>query len=110
MKDDGPLVERLMVFLLCAASCNTAGPVRTTTANRGGELRGRFSCRASGAFSRRVTARVSTYASRMRSRVRYDAHVTTLVPPEQPADDFDALRARVAELEAVLDQRAADAD
>ena len=36
--------------------------------------------------------------------------MTTLVRPEQPADDLDRLRARVAELEAVLDARAADAD
>jgi hypothetical protein len=36
--------------------------------------------------------------------------VTTLVPPEQPADDLDRLRARVAELEVVLEQRAAEAD
>ena len=42
--------------------------------------------------------------------VRYHARVTTLVRPEQPADDLDRLRARVAELEAVLDERAADAD
>jgi hypothetical protein len=36
--------------------------------------------------------------------------MTTLVRPDQPAADLDELRARVAELEAVLDQRAADAD
>jgi hypothetical protein len=36
--------------------------------------------------------------------------MTTLVRPEQPADDLDELRARVAELEEVLDRRAADAD
>jgi hypothetical protein len=36
--------------------------------------------------------------------------VTTLVAPEQPADDLDRLRARVAELEAILDERVADAD
>jgi hypothetical protein len=36
--------------------------------------------------------------------------MTTLVRPEQPADDLEALRARVGELEAVLDERAADAD
>ncbi len=33
-----------------------------------------------------------------------------LVRPEQPGDDLDTLRARVAELEAVLDARASDAD
>jgi hypothetical protein len=43
-------------------------------------------------------------------RVRYHARVTTLVAPEQPTDDLDQLRARVAELEAVLDERVADAD
>jgi hypothetical protein len=43
-------------------------------------------------------------------RVRYHAEMTTLVRPEQPADDLEGLRARVAELEAVLDGRAADAD
>jgi hypothetical protein len=36
--------------------------------------------------------------------------VTTLVRPDRPADDLDVLGARVAELEAALDQRAADAD
>jgi hypothetical protein len=36
--------------------------------------------------------------------------VTTLVRPEQPANDIEELRARVAELETVLDERAADAD
>jgi hypothetical protein len=36
--------------------------------------------------------------------------MTTLVRPEQPADDLEALRARVAELEEALDQRAAAAD
>jgi hypothetical protein len=36
--------------------------------------------------------------------------MTTLVRPEQPADDLDELRARIAELETVLDGRAADAD
>lgn len=36
--------------------------------------------------------------------------MTTLVRPEQPADDLDELRARIAELEAVLDGRTADAD
>jgi hypothetical protein len=36
--------------------------------------------------------------------------VTTLVRPDQPADDLDRLRGRVAEREAVLDERAADAD
>ena len=36
--------------------------------------------------------------------------MTTLVRPEQPADDLDGLRARVAALQAVLDERAADAD
>jgi hypothetical protein len=36
--------------------------------------------------------------------------VTTLVRPDQPGDDLDQLRTRVAELEAVLDARAADAD
>jgi hypothetical protein len=36
--------------------------------------------------------------------------MTTLVRPDQPGDDLDGLRARVAELEAVLDARAADAD
>ena len=38
------------------------------------------------------------------------AGVTTLVRPDHPEDDLDRLRARVAELEAVLDARAADAD
>jgi hypothetical protein len=36
--------------------------------------------------------------------------MTTLVRPEQPADDIDGLRVRVAELEAALDEREADAD
>jgi hypothetical protein len=36
--------------------------------------------------------------------------VTTLVRPEQPPDDLDQLRARVAALEATRDERAADAD
>ena len=36
--------------------------------------------------------------------------VTTLVRPDQPEDDLDRLRARVTELEAMLDARAADAD
>ena len=36
--------------------------------------------------------------------------MTRLVRPEHPADDLDELRARVTELETVLDQRAADAD
>ncbi len=36
--------------------------------------------------------------------------MTTLVRPEQPGDDLDHLRARVAELEAVLDTRATEAD
>jgi hypothetical protein len=36
--------------------------------------------------------------------------MTILVRPEPPADDVDALRARIAELEAVLDGRAADVD
>ena len=36
--------------------------------------------------------------------------MTTLVPPDRPGDDLDGLRARVAELEAVLDARAADAN
>jgi hypothetical protein len=36
--------------------------------------------------------------------------VTTLVRPEPSADDLDSLRARVAEREAVLDERAAEAD
>ena len=36
--------------------------------------------------------------------------VTTLVRPDQPEDDLDRLRARIAELEALLDARAADAD
>ena len=43
-------------------------------------------------------------------RVRYHSEMTTLVRPEQPADDLESLRARVAELETVLGQRAADAD
>src|SRR5688572_7650097 len=42
--------------------------------------------------------------------VRYHGRMTTLVRPEQPADDLEALRARVAELEEALDQRAAAAD
>jgi hypothetical protein len=36
--------------------------------------------------------------------------VTTLVRPHQPDDDLDQLRARVAELEGVLDAHAAEAD
>jgi hypothetical protein len=36
--------------------------------------------------------------------------VSTLVPPDRSADDLEALRARIAEREAVLDTRAADAD
>jgi hypothetical protein len=36
--------------------------------------------------------------------------MTILVRPEQPADDLDELRARVAGLEALLDERMADAD
>lgn len=36
--------------------------------------------------------------------------MTTLVRPEQAGDDLDGLRARVAEREALLDERAADAD
>jgi hypothetical protein len=36
--------------------------------------------------------------------------VSTLVPPDRPEGDFDALRARVAELDALLDERAADVD
>jgi hypothetical protein len=40
----------------------------------------------------------------------YHARVTTLVRPDQPADDLDELRTRVAELEATLDERKADAD
>ena len=36
--------------------------------------------------------------------------MTTLVRPDQPEDDLDRLRARIAELEALLDARAADAD
>jgi hypothetical protein len=36
--------------------------------------------------------------------------MTILVRPEQPADDLDGLRARVAELEAVLDERMTDAE
>ena len=36
--------------------------------------------------------------------------MTTLVRPDQPADDLESLRARVAELETVLGQRAAEAD
>jgi hypothetical protein len=36
--------------------------------------------------------------------------MSTLVRPDQPTDDLDELRARVAELQTVLDQRAADAD
>jgi hypothetical protein len=43
-------------------------------------------------------------------RVRYHLRVTTLVRPEQAGDDLDRLRARVTELEAVLDERATDAD
>jgi hypothetical protein len=43
-------------------------------------------------------------------RLCYHAKVTTLVRPEQPADDLDRLRARVAELEAVLDERAAEVE
>jgi hypothetical protein len=40
----------------------------------------------------------------------YDPRVTTLVRPDRPGDDLEALRARVAEREAVLSARAADAD
>ena len=36
--------------------------------------------------------------------------MTTLVRPDKPEDDLDRLRARIADLEAVLDARAADAD
>jgi hypothetical protein len=36
--------------------------------------------------------------------------VSTLVRPEQPPDDLDQLRARVAELETARDERAAEAD
>lgn len=36
--------------------------------------------------------------------------MTTLVAPERSGDDLDHLRARVAELEAVLDERVAEAD
>ena len=36
--------------------------------------------------------------------------MTTLVRPDRPEDDLEALRVRVAELEAVLDARAANAD
>ena len=36
--------------------------------------------------------------------------MTTLVRPDQPADDLDRLRTRIAELEAVLVERSADAD
>jgi hypothetical protein len=36
--------------------------------------------------------------------------VTSLVGPERPGDEIEALRARVAELEAVLDERATEAD
>jgi hypothetical protein len=36
--------------------------------------------------------------------------VTTLVRPDRPEDDLDALHARVAEQEAMLDARAADVD
>ena len=36
--------------------------------------------------------------------------MTTLVRPDHAEDDLDRLRARVTELEAVLDARAADAD
>jgi hypothetical protein len=43
-------------------------------------------------------------------RVRYHDRVTTLVRSRQPARDLDELRAQVAELEAVLDERAAEAD
>ena len=42
--------------------------------------------------------------------VRYHSEMTTLVRPDQPADDLDRLRARVAELETMLGQRAAAAD
>jgi hypothetical protein len=49
-------------------------------------------------------------AGRAGWRVRYHAQVTTLVRPDQPADDLEELRARVAELEAVLGERATEAD
>lgn len=42
--------------------------------------------------------------------VRYHGRVTDLVPPEHPTGDLDAMRARVAELDAVLDERAAEVD
>jgi len=42
--------------------------------------------------------------------VRYDFDVTTLVRPDRPGDDLEALRAHVAEREAVLDARAADTE
>jgi hypothetical protein len=41
---------------------------------------------------------------------RYHFVVTTLVRPDRPEGDFDASRARVTELDAVLDERAADVD
>ena len=49
-------------------------------------------------------------ASERTLSVRYHAEVTTLVRPDQPADDLETLGVKVAELESVLDQRAADAD
>lgn len=41
---------------------------------------------------------------------RYDLQVTTLVRSDRPEDALEALRARVAEREVILDGRAADAD
>jgi hypothetical protein len=43
-------------------------------------------------------------------RVRYHDRVTTLVRSRPPAHDLEELRAQVAELEAVLGERAAEAD
>ena len=42
--------------------------------------------------------------------VRYHGRVSTLVPPDRPADDLEALRARIAERGAVLEARMSDAD
>jgi hypothetical protein len=47
---------------------------------------------------------------RCRSYIRYHGDVTTLVRPERPNDhDLDGLRARLAELEAILAERSTDA-
>ncbi len=49
-------------------------------------------------------------AARCGIGVRYHFGVSTLVPPDRPEGDVDALHARVVELDALLDERAADVD